>query len=577
MISASDPSVISSVVRPPVTGGTETILVIEDDEWVRLIATRAMRRAGYTVLDACDGASALLVSEGHAGTIDLVLCDAIMPGLSPGAVVQQISRARPNLRAVFMSGYSSDVVARHGLDAGAVAFLGKPFTPHQLLTCVRVQLDLQRSAPEPTPSETDVIARPARLAALRATGLLDSPREEAFDRLTRLATRFLNVPAAFISLVDERRDFYLSASGFGEPLASARELNGVTFCHYTIRSAAPLVIPDTAGDPLYRTVPTVTSPGVAAYVGIPMVVHGEAIGAMCVIDSAPHSWSAADVQVLSDLAAVALDCIELRAATRSQADARVAIGHANAQLLLAKNAAEQANRAKAEFLANVSHELRTPLNSIIGFANVLRRNTARALSERELKYLDRIGFNGTQMLALVDRILDLARIEQGSLQLRCAWVDVADAARTVCDSLEDQAAAAGVSLTAHDDGPPGPVAEATQLHTDASKLNQLLMNLAGNAVKFTPVGGSVRVVLHRDPSGAPRRVDVSDTGIGIAPDAQARIFEPFEQAETDTGARFGGSGLGLAISQALCAALGFTLTLASDVGVGSTFSIGFPS
>ena len=158
---------------------------------------------------------------------------------------------------------------------------------------------------------------PARLAALHETGLLDSEAEESFDRLTRLAVRLLGIPAAFISLVDRNRDFYKSACGFGEPLASSRELSGVTFCHYAIESDGPLVIPDTRADPVYSQVPTVTSLGVAAYVGIPLVTEeGHAIGSFCAIDFAPRAWTDMDVEVLSELAESARREISLRAKAR---------------------------------------------------------------------------------------------------------------------------------------------------------------------------------------------------------------------------------------------------------------------
>ena len=142
-----------------------------------------------------------------------------------------------------------------------------------------------------------------RLAAVKATGLLDSEVEEAFDRLTRLAVSLVKVPAAFVSLVDEDRDFYKSACGFGEPLASSRQLEGPTFCHFTIQSAEPLVIPDTRADPVYRDVPTVQSLGVAAYVGIPIVINGQVIGAFCAIDTVPRSWTEVEISALKELAA----------------------------------------------------------------------------------------------------------------------------------------------------------------------------------------------------------------------------------------------------------------------------------
>ena len=172
------------------------------------------------------------------------------------------------------------------------------------------------AAPEPDP--VDAAARaPARLAVLRATGLLDTPPEPAFDRLTRLAARLLDVPAAFLSLVDEERDFYKAACGLPEPLATEREVQGRTFCHHCIAEGTPerpLVIDDTAAHPVYGRVPTVRTLGVAAYVGVPLVVDGEAIGSLCAIDLRPRAWTVAEVEVLRELAASAQREIELRVA-----------------------------------------------------------------------------------------------------------------------------------------------------------------------------------------------------------------------------------------------------------------------
>lgn len=161
----------------------------------------------------------------------------------------------------------------------------------------------------------DAVTNPRRLAAVRGTGLLDAASTNGFDRITRLGAALLNVPATFISLVDERRDFYLSHCGFGEPLASDRQLEGETFCHFTIRSEQPVVIPDTAGDPRYANVPTVKSLGVAAYLGAPLVLpNGEVIGAFCAIDFAPRQWTGSEVIAAQDLAGLTVSEIELRQA-----------------------------------------------------------------------------------------------------------------------------------------------------------------------------------------------------------------------------------------------------------------------
>jgi signal transduction histidine kinase len=170
-----------------------------------------------------------------------------------------------------------------------------------------------------TQDTLEAVRDPRRLDALRETGLLDSEVEAEFDRLTRLAARLLGVPATFFSLVDEDRDFYKSCFGFAEPLASERQLTGVTFCHYSLVAEGALVIPDTRADPVYRTVPTVESLGVAAYLGVP--VHaptGEVLGSFCAINFQPHDWSPLEVETMKELAKSAEREVALRHWMRQQ-------------------------------------------------------------------------------------------------------------------------------------------------------------------------------------------------------------------------------------------------------------------
>ncbi len=156
---------------------------------------------------------------------------------------------------------------------------------------------------------------PKRLAAVKALGLLDTLPTPGFDRITRLGAGVLNVPATFISLVEDHRDFYLSHCGFGEPLASERQLTGQTFCQFTIQGERPLIIPDTRADPVYAKVPTVESLGVAVYLGVPlMILSGEVIGAFCAIDFVPRAWNESQVHTATDLASLVVSEIELRQA-----------------------------------------------------------------------------------------------------------------------------------------------------------------------------------------------------------------------------------------------------------------------
>jgi PAS domain S-box-containing protein len=165
---------------------------------------------------------------------------------------------------------------------------------------------------------SDVIARPERLAAVRETGLLDTPAEPEFDRLTRLAAKLTGAPVTFVSLVSEDRDFYKSCFGFPEPLAAERQLTGTTFCHFALVSKGPLVIENAIDHPVYRDVPTVHTLGVRAYLGIPLVTRtGEAIGSFCAIDFKPRKWTPLDIEVMQELAESTLREIELRSALRA--------------------------------------------------------------------------------------------------------------------------------------------------------------------------------------------------------------------------------------------------------------------
>jgi hypothetical protein len=239
---------------------------------------------------------------------------------------------------------------------------------------------------------------------------------------------------------------------------------------------------------------------------------------------------------------------------------------AEAALRAAKEEAERANRAKSEFLANMSHELRTPLNSVIGFANVLKRNRSGHLAASELTYLDRIQANGVHLLRLIDDVLDIAKVEAGHMEMEIATVRLDDLLLELVAQCEGQTHE-GVRM----------VAELPRdrmfIRADAHRLRQVLLNQLSNAIKFTE-HGTITAAVVCNASQEPVRIEIRDTGIGVPPDRIAAIFNSFEQADTGTAKRYGGTGLGLAISRSLCEQMGFTLTMESTVGLGSTFVIG---
>ncbi len=229
-----------------------------------------------------------------------------------------------------------------------------------------------------------------------------------------------------------------------------------------------------------------------------------------------------------------------------------------------------ASQYKSEFFANMSHELRTPLNSLLLLARLLADNTEKNLSAKQIEFATTIHNAGSDLLALIDDILDLSKIEAGRVEVDPGPVDIAEVAADARRAFAAQAEEKGLALevVVSDGTPPSMV-------TDAQRLQQILRNLLSNAVKFTESGG---VTLTISPGASPDVVafSVADTGIGIADAKFEMIFEAFQQADGTTSRRYGGTGLGLSISKELARLLGGSITVESQLGAGSTFTVYVP-
>lgn len=234
----------------------------------------------------------------------------------------------------------------------------------------------------------------------------------------------------------------------------------------------------------------------------------------------------------------------------------------------ARRDAEAASEAKSAFLAMMSHELRTPMNGVLGMAHALQQSD---LSRRQAEQVAMLVKSGDGLMAILNDILDLSKIEAGRLDLETDAVDLRDLVRLVCGLWSEAAAAKGLDLIIEID-PDLPHAVAV----DPTRLRQILQNLLSNALKFTE-SGRIQVSVAKRPSARSDRVGVeitvADTGLGISPDQQARLFQPFVQAEASTARRFGGAGLGLAICRRLVDLMGGEITLESTPGRGSIFRV----
>ncbi len=433
--------------------------------------------------------------------------------------------------------------------------LAGPFKPLPIGKVEKSQLHLSTM---PTPSKITpelvckaqeaaslAVSLPARLHAVRKSGLLDSAPEDSFDTMTSLAVRLLKVRACFISVVDENRDFYKSQFGLPEELAHGRELSGQTFCHHTLESDSALVIADTHANPIWRAVPTVESMGIRTYVGIPLKVDGQHIGSFCVADVVPRDWQPEELELLTMLAISVARELDLRASAKS-ANAAAAVARALALSLESS-------------LAVAAHDLRTPLQ-VMHLSTVLLKRTTEAAHDA---VITRMESAVTMMRSMVDGLLSsplpsLSKLKQ-SISASVLAADAVEMMRPIAGKFS-------TTLVLEE------IPEAV-LNIDYAQMLRVLGNIIGNALKYSPEGSVIRVTASRTASVL--SLSVIDSGIGMDEQEASKAFTQGWQGAPGM-VRGDGAGLGLGIVRSLVEQNEGVVTLVSEPNVGTEVTIALP-
>jgi signal transduction histidine kinase len=393
---------------------------------------------------------------------------------------------------------------------------------------------------------------PARATAVSAVAVAGAPGagweivipETILNKIVANASRALHVERCSLALVDMAAGDLVTVAAVPVPpdqLRRSRFKLGEGAAGEVARTGQPLIIHDVEGDRRFKRLGKET---IHSLICTPLTDNGRVLGTMTATSALPSAFEQSQLELLTIFA--------------DQAALAIAQAHR----------AEEVERLKTAFLSTVSHELRTPLNSIRGFVEIILSGRTGPINTVQQDFLESVQFSTKQLTRLVEDIMDLSLAEAGQLRLESYPIDLTELVMRVARQFRPQAETAGVTLelAMAPDLPP--------VVCDAARIEQVLSNLLGNAVKFTPRGGHTIITARAEGEGV--SISVRDTGPGIPPDEQARVFERLYQVQHGLNRGYGGAGLGLTIARYLVEGHGGRIGVTSRPGQGATFTVWLP-
>jgi CheY-like chemotaxis protein len=602
-----------------------TILIVDDEPIGRETLETLLIGEGYSLLFAADGPEAL--SKAAELAPDLILLDVMMPGMDGFEVCQRLrdDQVLAEVPVIMVTALDDRDSRLRGIEAGADDFVTKPFDRVELRSRVRTITRLNRYR-RLLLTNQQLESRIAQLCALydisnALNSIVDT--DVLLKSIVQKAGKLLAVQVASILLWDQERDSLYFSVVVAEEERIERELKRIHLATdlgivgWVFREGKPALVPDVNTDGRFcRGIDERTGFTTSSILCVPLCGKEGILGVLEAVNKRDGEFTEEDEHLLetigSNIAAsieranlyrelqgaealtrhqnielretvealqTAIKALETEIAERKRVEAALEeerallarrIEERTADLSAANAELARASRLKDEFLANMSHELRTPLNAILGMSESLLEEIFGPVNEKQAKYLRSIEESGRHLLDLINDILDVSKVEAGKLELSMNTVSVESICQSSLKFIKQSAQKKQLRVSSSLDS------LVTMIRADERRLKQILVNLLSNAVKFTDAGGAIGLEVTGDMERQVIHFTVWDTGIGFSQEQMARLFKPFVQLDSSLSRQYTGTGLGLALVHRLVDLHNGSVSVESQVGKGSRFTVSLP-